>query len=111
MYKANGRKIELKRLVLPTLGNENPDNGTILFRDMDTDYNPAVARIYENVFLTAVAEPTASGLIEYNPILAIDKGLWVEKDVQSYGVYMSSSDPAKPSGGGAIVLAMDFRGH
>jgi hypothetical protein len=46
----------------------------------------------------------------YGPILAMDKGLWVEKDVQSYGVFMSSSDPNKPGGGGALVLGHGFMG-
>lgn len=37
-------------------------------------------------------------------VLATDFGLWVEKDINTYGAIMTTTDPAKSAGGGAILI-------
>lgn len=46
----------------------------------------------------------------YIPFLATDFGLWVEKDIETYGALMTTSDPAKGVGGGAILIGHGLDG-
>ena len=112
VYHSVGRKIDLKRLILPDLGgdseNEGANQGNILLRDKYSDQQGDHLINWENMFLVEVESMTDPGT--YGPFLAIDQGIWVEKDIQSYGVFMSSTDPNKPSGGGAIMLGHGFQG-
>ncbi len=42
------------------------------------------------------------------PFLATDFGLWVQKDIETYGALMTASDPISGSGGGAIEIGHGF---
>jgi hypothetical protein len=101
-YNVSGdssRKIYLSNLELPSISSLG--KGNILFQDTSSGN-------YLNMFLVMVQDMTNPNI--FNPILAIDQRLWVEKDVQTYGMFSTTSDPAKGSGGGAILMGHGFEG-
>ncbi|HUK84285.1 MAG TPA: hypothetical protein VLU95_00335, partial [Candidatus Acidoferrum sp.] len=101
---AANRKLNLSYLVLPTVySNYDSDSyGNLWFHDTGTLNN------YLSLYLVEVQDMNNPST--YNPILALDQGLWVEKDVQTYGALFSSTDPGKPAGGGAINLGHGYTG-
>lgn len=92
------RKIFGPNYTLPSPSYVTTDYGNIRFDD-SSDYVS-----YESLFL--VDTQNEFNPSSFNPVLAIDQGLWVEKSVKTYGVLSTRSDPAKGSGGGAIMLGM-----
>jgi hypothetical protein len=64
---------------------------------------------YANLYLVMVQDPGDSTV--YQPIIATDRGLWVEKDIQAYGALFTSSDPGKGTGGGAVLIGHGFYGN
>lgn len=79
-----------------------PTYGNIEFHDSGS-LNQRV-----NIYLDEVEDMSTPG--SYNPMLVIDQGLWVEKDIQTYGMLATNSDPHKGWGGGAIVIGHGLTG-
>lgn len=80
--------------------------GNILFKHTGSQHNYP-DDVYTSLFLVMVQDPAYPN--NYLPILATDHGLWVEKDIQTYGALFTSSDPGKGSGGGAIMMGHGFK--
>lgn len=96
--------------VIPTY--DSVGNGNILFEDTTYAENPE--ETYpdgqrSSIYLTMVEHPYPN-LGKFSPIIATDHGLWVEKDIQTYGALFTSSDPGKGTGGGAIMMGHGFFG-
>ncbi|PVX25739.1 MAG: hypothetical protein CW716_07405, partial [Candidatus Bathyarchaeum sp.] len=87
--------------------------GNIIFKhtgeaDQDHQYPPYDKGRFGNFYLVMVQDPENNSI--YQPIIATERGLWVEKDIQTYGVVMISTDPVKAGGGGAIMIGHGFTG-
>ncbi len=86
-------------------------HGNILFQDTTTPQPPQHQFLdgqYTSLFLVMVQDPSYPS--NFAPILATDHGLWVEKDIQTYGALFCTSDPWKSYGGGAILLGHGMSG-
>ncbi len=59
----------------------------------------------QSLFLTEMQEMGSTAFIQF---LATNYGLWVEKDISTYGALMTATDPNKGSGGGAIQMGHGF---
>jgi hypothetical protein len=95
----------------------NAENGNIMFEhtgdpDASHHFGPEDSQgnqwgKYANIYMIMMQEVTGQGYpgsIEYQPIIAMDRGLFVEKDIHTYGALMTQSDPVKGTGGGAIMI-------
>lgn len=108
--------LELPTMYLPKETYTNLGHGNILFQDTTP---PDATHIYPagqntSLFLVMVEDPKPEYAHQYNPILATDHGLWVEKDIQTYGALFTTTDPIKlargEGGGGAILMGHGFSG-
>jgi hypothetical protein len=101
-YNVSGdssRKIYLSNLELPSISSLG--KGNILFQDTSSGN-------YLNMFLVMVQDTENPAI--FNPVLATDQGLWVEKGIQTYGKLQTASDPVSGRGGGAILMGHGFEG-
>lgn len=108
--QGTGRQIystSLYSMVLPTNSPSTEYTsdtfGNILFKD--TGYNDNYHLL--NIYLVEVQDMVNPSV--FSPILAIDQGIWVEKDIQTYGMLSTTSDPMKTTGGGAIMMGHGFQ--
>ncbi len=95
--------------ILPTEGcmykaYTDPGYGNILFKHTGSPYTA-----YANIYMVMLPDPINPN--EYGPLIAIDRGLFVEKDIQTYGALFTSSDPVKGTGGGAVLIGHGFYGN
>jgi hypothetical protein len=104
------------RMKLPTEWYPNPSHGyadlghcNLLFEHTGSQYTYPDG-INTSLFLVMVQDTFPEHSDLFVPFLATDHGFWVEKDIQTYGALFTSSDPAKCSGGGAILMGHGFRG-
>ncbi len=108
--------VTISNPVLPTEGQQyktytDIGHGNVLFKhtglpDQYHQYPPIDQGEhwgrYANIYLVMLQDPGDSTV--YQPMIAMDRGLWVEKDVQAYGAFFTHSDPGKHAGGGAILI-------
>ena len=81
----------------PLVLKPSSGSGNILFQDNGE------TTLSTNLYLVTIKDGG-----DVDPILATDHGLWIEKDIQTYGVLFTNSDPAKGDGGGAILMGHGF---
>ncbi len=81
-----------------TLADCAQDEGSILFSDVTTGN-------WLNLYLVNVG-PSQPG----NPILACNQGIWVKKDINTSGAFMTNS-PTNGTGGGAVLIGKGFYGN
>jgi hypothetical protein len=98
----NLRKLMIKSYNAPlvtglTLTDCAQDEGSILFSDV-TSGN------WLNLYLLNVGSNPPG-----NPILACNQGLWVKKDIDASGAFMTNS-PTNGTGGGAVLIGQGFYG-
>jgi len=105
----NARMLPTQWYPNPTRGYTDLGHGNILFKHTGSQHDYPDDK-YTSLFLVMVQDPNQLYSNKYYPILATDHGLWVEKDIQTYGALFTNSDPGKSSGGGAILMGHGFTG-
>jgi Chaperone of endosialidase len=98
---------------LPTMPTNLSGFPSIKFQNIkNTPSDPGVPQgaYYEDaspqsLFLTEMQDMGGTGFIQF---LATNYGLWVQKDIETYGAFMTASDPSRGSGGGAIQIGHGF---
>ena len=84
-------------------------HGNLLFEhaaseDAQHHFPPSGMGKYANIYLIMLQDTNPQHQTDYQPMIAMDRGLWVEKDIQAYGALMTSTDPGKTTGGGAVFI-------
>jgi hypothetical protein len=79
-------------------------HGNILFEHTGSEHSYPAGK-HASLFLVMVPDMDGSA---YAPFIATDEGLFVEKDIQTYGALMTQTDPSKSAGGGAILIGHGF---
>ena len=59
----------------------------------------------QSLFLVEMQDMGGTDFIQF---LTTNYGLWVQKDIETYGAIMTTSDPSRGSGGGAIEIGHGF---
>jgi hypothetical protein len=62
-----------------------------------------------NLFCTKINRADRTSVLD-DPVLATDKGFFVEKDFSTFGFVATTSDPVKGTGGGAIKMGTGLTG-
>ena len=123
-FKRNADYVTISNRLLPTESYQyktytDLGHGNILFEhtgspDANHRFPPIDGGIhwgrYANIYMIMLQDNTQPNSINYQPMIAMDRGLWVEKDIQAYGALMTNSDPVKGTGGGAVVIGHGFYG-